>query len=278
VAATQGALPPQKIISSEAAMIRFVVLLTSFLFPFSASLIPATAGQMPGRDVRISEVNLITALDVSDSIMRHEEWVEFDGMAYALQSEAFLTALAAGRHGRIGFAAFAWSSDGKHHLIVPWTLIASQRDAQRVGQMVRAARDQHRFGDRMDRPGDDLRGGRRTDVSAAIAFAAHLAWTAPFVTQRTVINICGNGEDNVGQDPDEARDQALAEGLVINGLVVSDRSDVADYYREHVRGGPGSFVLTVDEPRDVAGAMLEKFLRDLIAARQPGRSFARWRS
>jgi Protein of unknown function (DUF1194) len=227
-------------------------------------------------DSSANDANLITALDLSDSIMRHEEWVQFDGVAYALEHKAFLAALAAGHHGRIGFSVFAWSSDGGHHLIVPWTSIASQRDAAKVADLLRAARERYRFGDRMRECGRTQ--GRRTDISAAIGFATRLVWTAPFAAQRTMINICGNGEDNVGQHPDDARDQALARGLVINGLVVSEKAHIVDYYRQHVQGGPGSFVLAVDEPREVAAAMLQKFLRDLIAAREPRPAPARGRS
>lgn len=222
-----------------------------------------------------TDVNVITALDLFDSIMRHEEWVEFDGMAHALESSAFLAALGAGRHGRIGFAAFAWSNVGEHRLIVPWTSIASERDASRVADLIRSARSRHTFALRMDEADSAPSSARRTDISAAIDLANSLARAAPLVAERTVINICGNGRDNVGEGPDEARDRALAEGFVINGLVIGNRESVADHYRARVQGGPGSFVLSVDEPGEVAEAMLEKFLRDLIAARQSGRGLAR---
>jgi hypothetical protein len=48
------------------------------------------------------DANLVTALDVSDSIMRHEEWLEFEGLAKAVVSTAVLDAIAGGRYGRIG--------------------------------------------------------------------------------------------------------------------------------------------------------------------------------
>jgi hypothetical protein len=57
--------------------------------------------------------------------------------------------------------------------------------------------------------------------------------------------------------------------MVVNGLVIGARPGVADYYRAHVQGGTGSFVLEVRDPTDVAAAMLQKFLRDLNAGRPP---------
>jgi hypothetical protein len=225
-----------------------------------------------------SDMNVVTALDVSDSIMRHEEWLEFDGMANALESRAFLAALAAGRHRRIGFAMFAWSSAGWYRLIVPWTSIASEREAMRVADLVRSARSRHGFNLRMDDAAAASSLAGRTDVSAAIDLASSLARDAPLAAGRTVINICGNGQDNVGEPPDAARDRALVDGFVVNGLVIGNRGGVAEHYRSQVQGGPGSFVLIVETPGEIAEAMVEKFLRDLIAGRQPGRDSRQGRS
>jgi Protein of unknown function (DUF1194) len=69
-----------------------------------------------------TDANLITVLDVSDSIMRHEEWLEFEGLAKAIVDAAVLDAIAGGRYGRIGFAVFTWSSGGRFEALVPWTL------------------------------------------------------------------------------------------------------------------------------------------------------------
>ena len=77
-----------------------------------------------------ADANLITALDVSDSIMRHEEWIEFDGIARAVVHPDFLAAVLAGRHGRIGFAVYTWSSGGSYRVVVPWTVIGSIEDVK----------------------------------------------------------------------------------------------------------------------------------------------------
>lgn len=53
-----------------------------------------------------TDANLVTALDLSDSIMRHEEWIEFDGLARAVTDREFLSAITEGPLGRIGFAVF----------------------------------------------------------------------------------------------------------------------------------------------------------------------------
>jgi hypothetical protein len=57
------------------------------------SATPAIADAPPIR----TDANLATAQDVSDSIMRHEEWLEFEGLAKAVTSAALLDAIASGR-------------------------------------------------------------------------------------------------------------------------------------------------------------------------------------
>jgi hypothetical protein len=218
-----------------------------------------------------SDANLVTALDVSDSIMRHEEWLEIDGLAKAVVSAAVLEAIAGGRHGRIGFAVHTWSSAGRFEIVVPWTLIDSVDDAEGVATALRGfAIDRSSWKrHRKDPGGSGKTPGLRTDISSAIDFAASLALAAPHVSQRTVVNLCANGTDNVAEDPRAARDRAMAAGIVVNGLVIGGKGGLASYFREHIQGGAGSFVLEVTQPTALADAMVDKLLRDLIAARPP---------
>jgi hypothetical protein len=219
-------------------------------------------------DEPATDANLVTALDVSDSIMRHEEWLEFDGLAKAVTSGAFLDAIAGGTHGRIGFAVFIWSSGGRPASVVPWTMIETIDDARRVATSLRRAPDIDRSGWARRGNGSDTSAAaeRRTDISTAIDFALDLILIAPYRSPRSVINISANGKDNVGPGPRAARDRAVAAGVVINALAMGPRKHIAAYLDQQVRGGPGSFVMEVSAPEHVAAAMLDKLLRDLIAA------------
>jgi hypothetical protein len=216
-----------------------------------------------------ADVNLITAIDVSGSIDSHAEWLQFDGMARALEDQSFLQTVAVGINGRVGFMAFTWSSSGEFLPVVPWTLIASPDDARRVGRGLREARGIPRFGYGTThlRP---WRSNGATDISEALLHATRVAIGAPYRAPRTVINICSNGIDNIGVGPERARDEALTLGLVVDGLVLGrEHAQVASYFRDKVQGGEGSFVLHVREPKDVASAMLAKFVMD-IAGWSPG--------
>jgi Ca-activated chloride channel homolog len=186
------------------------------------------------------DANVVTALDASDSMMRHEEWIEFDGMARAVSDTAFLDAIRAGVHHRIGFAAFTWSSHGDLRVVVPWTVLGSPVDAAGLPD-------------------------RLTDLSAAIRFGLHLLEAAPHRARWLVLNVSGNGTDNSGEGPRAARTEALRAGATVNGLVIGEAHGVADYYRRHVIGGPGSFLIQARQPADVAGAMLKKLFLDFLA-------------
>jgi hypothetical protein len=220
-----------------------------------------------------ADVNLITAVDVSGSIDSHAEWLQFDGVARALEDAAFLQTVAVGLHGRVGFTVFTWSSGGDFVPVVPWTLIASPEDARRVGRELREARGIPRFGYGTThlRP---WRSNGATDISEALLHATRLAIAAPYRASRTVLNICSNGTDNIGEGPERARDEAMALGLVVNGLVLGREPGLAGYFRDKVQGGEGSFVLQVREPRDVAAAMLSKFLMDIAGRSRAGDAIA----
>src|SRR3546814_6627060 len=83
---------------------------------------------------------------------------------------------------------------------------------------------------------------------------------------RSVVNILSNGVDNNGPTPDAARDQAIRLGITINGIVFGERDDLADYFRQHVIGGPGAFIMTVGKPEDLPRVLEKKFWQDLVAA------------
>ncbi len=177
----------------------FIMLHSLVHLAIAVILLASSASLTIADEVIRTDANLVTALDVSDSIMRHEEWLELEGLAKALLSAAVLDAIAGGRHGRIGFAVFTWSSAGRFEVLVPWTLIGSIDDAERVATALRAFEIDRsswaRHGNGSN--GRPIRSDFQTDVSGAIDFAVNLALVAPYASPRPVINICANGRDNV---------------------------------------------------------------------------------
>ncbi|MGH6831145.1 MAG: DUF1194 domain-containing protein, partial [Methylocella sp.] len=148
-------------------------------------------------DQIVTDANIVTGLDVSYSIDADDMRLEIEGLARAIRSPDVLRAIQAGQHRRVGFAVFAWHHD-QFPMLVSWTVIGSEADAMAVSKEIASrlkvdveleAREQATYFI-----------GRLTDLSQAIDHATELLRAAPFVGRRLVVNIIGNGEDNVGED------------------------------------------------------------------------------
>lgn len=222
----------------------------------------AAAGEL------VTDVNIVTALDISDSIDPGTSAIEIDGMAEAIRAPEVIRAIQSGRHGRVGFAVFAWR-DGAFPEFVSWTIIATAADAAAASERLRSG---FRAFTASDLPSPAF-APHMTDLSGAIDHAAILLLTAPYVSGRSVINVIGNGWDNVGEGPRAARDRVIATGGTINGVVLGIDPVLMGYYRSNVIGGPGAFLLAAGDPTAMAEVLARKFLYD-IALGSEGRTFA----
>lgn len=212
----------------------------------------AAAGEL------VTDVNIVTALDISDSIDARTMTIEIDGMVEAIRTPEVIQAIQSGRHHRIGFAIFAWR-DGAYPELVSWTIIATAEDARAVSDRLESG---FRAFSASDPPAPAL-SPHMTDLSGAIDHAAILLLTAPYVADRSVINVIGNGWDNVGEGPRRARDRFTAKGGTINGVVVGFDPVLLSYYRSYVIGGPGAFLLSIDDPTAMIEILARKFLYDI---------------
>ena len=123
---------------------------------------------------------------------------------------------------------------------------------------------------------------RGTSISAALDFALPLFDDNGFEGARRVIDVSGDGPNNMGSPVVAARDRVLAAGVTINGLPIMIRPSMRGappgygldtYYRDCVIGGPGAFVLPVRDASELALAIRQKLILD-IAQRpvaMPGR-------
>ncbi len=222
-----------------------------------ATSVPAAL--LPAEELR-TDVNIVTALDVSDSIDAQSTQIEIEGMAQAILAPEILWAIRAGRHGRVGFAIFAWN-EGAYPELVSWTIIRDDADARAVSARLRTTTPAELSSsvDRMVEP-------RMTDLSGAIDHAAVLLLTAPFAADRMVLNVIGNGWDNVGEGPVAARDRLVGKGGIINGVILGEDPVLADYFRQHVIGGPGAFLFSAGDKGAITQVLARKFLRDVALA------------
>lgn len=109
---------------------------------------------------------------------------------------------------------------------------------------------------------------------------APAARAAPWPATRRVIDISGDGDNSAGPPPMQARDRAVEDGIVINGIAImndphANRQMPLDaWLRETVIGGPASVVIEVDGFPGFAQAVRRKLVLE-IASRSPLPSAAR---
>jgi hypothetical protein len=214
---------------------------------------------------------LVLSADVSRSVDNPKFLLQREGYAAAISDPHVLDSVRSGPHQRIAICFVEWSGFGAQKLVIDWALIDGPVPARKFGdQLLELPRS---FAD-------------RTSISGGIEFAAGQFEHAPYESARRTIDISGDGTNNAGRDVKLARDEALARGIVINGLVIlSDRpvpwnaehtnppGGLEKYYQENVIGGPGSFVLVAENFNSFGIAIIKKLIAEI--AYLPGSSLQR---
>ena len=204
-----------------------------------------------------TDANIVTGLDLSGSIEAQDAELQVDGIAMAIRSPQIIAAIQNGHYGRIGFAVFVWA-DGDYPVLVSWRLISSAQEAiatsEEVGARLRAI------------IGSDIvvKLGSLTDLSGAIDYGRGTLWAAPFATDHRILNIVGNGIDNVGEGAEPARDRLLATGATINAVALGHDHAIYEYFRRAVIGGPTAFVLAANDPAKLVDVMARKFVTEIV--------------
>ena len=203
------------------------------------------------------DVELVLAVDVSRSMTPRELETQRRGYASALVSEQVVRAVRNGLYGQVALLYMEWAGTPSQRIILDWTLIRSREDLVAFAEKLAM------------HPNPSL---RRTSIASAIDYAAGLFEGNGFRGIRQVIDISGDGPNNQGRTVTAARDEALARGLVINGLPLMTRDglgrqwhleDLDQYYFHCVIGGPGAFVVPVLEWAHFPEAVRRKLTLEL---------------
>lgn len=241
----------------------FAVLLAIF----SAFLTPAFAAE----DV---DLLLVLAADVSRSVDHSKFQLQREGYAAAISNPRVLDAIASGPNRRIAICFVEWSGFGNQKLVVDWTIVSDANSARAFGdQLAEAPRS---FAD-------------RTSISGGIEFAMAQFERAPYAAKRRTIDVSGDGTNNSGRDVGMVRNEAVAQGVTINGLVIlSERplpwnpehtnppGGLPKYFETNVIGGPGAFVIVAEDFKSFGQALISKMIAE-IASLAPQRPLAAMR-
>jgi Protein of unknown function (DUF1194) len=214
----------------------------------------------------VEEVDLLLVLssDVSRSIDAPKFKLQRDGYAAAIVNPRVLQAIRSGALGKIAISFVEWSGVGAQKIVIDWTIVSDEATAHDFSaQVIEAPRA---FAD-------------RTSISGGIDFAMAQLARAPFQSNRHTIDVSGDGTNNSGRDVTDARDEALAKGVTINGLVILSERPMSwnadhtnppggldNYYRNNVIGGPGSFVMVAADFNSFGQAIINKLIAEIASA------------
>ena len=207
------------------------------------------------------DLELVLAVDISESIDLAEATLQRQGFVYALRHPDVLDVIQRGRLGRVAITYIEWAGELYQNTLIGWTEIADAGSAAAFADAVEQIA---------------VATAPWTSISGAIAFAARSFEDNGFRGERRIIDISGDGPNNNGDPVVRVRDRALAVGITINGLaIINDRpgaygyppfSDLDLYYRDCVIGGRGAFVVVADGFNDFARAILRKMVLEIAGA------------
>jgi Protein of unknown function (DUF1194) len=227
----------------------------------------------PGRPARAAEqVDLLLALamDVSRSMSQPKFQLQREGYAAAIANPQVLDAVKSGPHQRIAICFIDWSAPGEQKLVIDWSVLDGPVSARRFAELIIQA------------PRSFF---NSTSIAGGIDFAVGQIARAPFEAERHAIDVSGDGTNNSGRDVRDARDQAVAKGIAINGLAILTDIQFAQnpqhtnppgglekYYRDYVIGGSGAFVMVAEDFSSFGRAMVKKLIAEIASGRMPRRA------
>lgn len=220
------------------------------------------------------DLELVLLADASLSIDDAEIRFQREGYASAITHAQVLGAIRKGLLGRIAVTFVEWGDEDSQAVVVPWTIVDGPASAAAFANALLAA-PRKAYG--------------MNAIGSALAFAHALIDNNDISGLRRVIDLSADSANNWSGIPiPQARASALAKGLIINGLAILCRDDacsgqpvaydLVEAFKQHIIGGPGSFVVTVDGRASFAEAVRRKLLLEIAGdtdAAPPGRRHAR---
>jgi hypothetical protein len=213
-------------------MVRRTIIVVAALLFTTGLPVPASA-QTP------VDLQLVLAVDASGSVSHQRFELQKQGYVAAFKHPRVLQAVLSGLNQSIAVTMVQWTGPALQVVAVKWSLI---KDAASIGAF-----------------------------AGAIDTGVALLNDSPYKAARRIIDISGDGPNNRGRSVIQARDEAVAARIGINGLPILALDPTLDTYYEHnVIGGPGAFVVPAKDYETFAEAILKKLITE-IAGPKPGK-------
>jgi hypothetical protein len=197
-------------------------------------------------------LQLVLAVDASGSVDNRRFELQKQGYAAACRNPQVLRSIQSLMTGSIAVTMMQWTGPRLHVQVVDWMLVKDQASAEALAAAIETGPRQ-------------LFGGG-TSISGAIDYSRLLLTQSPFRGTRRTIDISGDGANNSGRPATLARDEAVRDGIGINGLPILSLEPYLDkYYADNVIGGPGAFMIPARDYDTFADAILKKLITEIAA-------------
>lgn len=217
------------------------------------------------------DLELILAVDASPSISRAEQKVQRDGYVSAFRHVDLARAIESGETGRIAVLYLEWAGPSQQTVVIPWTILDTLKDTQALADQLA---EQFPSADKLTEWSSTE--APNTSISGALWAANGLFAQSGIQSPRRVIDVSGDGPNNVGPPLDPIRDSLFAQGVTINGLPITLPTDGAvdkslmygahslqAYFEHCVIGGPDAFAIGVTDVQLFATAIRRKLVREI---------------
>ena len=209
----------------------------------------------------IVDVAIVLAADVSRSVDEDEFTLQREGYARAFTNPQVLQAIQAGPNRGIAVTFVEWSGANDQKVVADWTIVRDGESGAVFSSMILA-------------PPRSFAG--LTSISAAVDFSMKLFADGRFQATRRVIDVSGDGTSNSGRPIIQARDEAIVQGVTINGLTILNLhpnpgfiahtqppGGLPNYYRENVIGGAMSFLVEIEDFKSFGEAIVSKLVGEI---------------
>ena len=204
------------------------------------------------------DLELVLAVDASRSMDRDEQRLQRDGYVAAFRHPEVIQAIGSGFAGRIAVTYMEWSGPTYQQVLVPWTIVGSRDEAEAFAAALEKVPIMRESG---------------TSISGGLEAAVRLFASSGARGLRQVIDVSGDGPNNMGAPVAPTRDAVVGQGIAINGLPIVLKTggvyglvnipNLDEYYRDCVIGGPGAFMVTVNGTNGFERAIRRKLVLEI---------------
>jgi hypothetical protein len=229
-------------------------------FTFALTALTAAFANPAAAETAV-DLELVLAVDVSRSMDPDEQALQRDGYIEAITHPDVVAAIGSGARHRIALSYVEWAGAELQSVVVDWRVIDGAGAAKAFAETLRQA---------------PLRAFRGTAIADGIVFSASRFDGNGFDAPRRVIDVSGDGPNNIGMPIELAREAVIRKGITINGLPIMIKqpggfaaiAELDVYYQDCVIGGAGAFTIVIRSADQFAEAIRRKLVLE-IAGRAP---------